>query len=80
MKTKLLTTAVLVFGVSAGAQASLVARDGGMVYDDVNNITWAADANLFQTQVASNSNLVNDIIAANNAVIHYTPNFYDNGT
>ena len=26
-----------------------MARDGGMVYDDVNNITWAADANLAQT-------------------------------
>ena len=49
MKTKLITTAVLAFGVSAGAQASLIARDGGMVYDDVNNITWAADANLSQT-------------------------------
>ena len=49
MKTKLLTTAVLAFGVSFGAQASLVARDGGMVYDTVNNITWAADANLAQT-------------------------------
>ena len=49
MKTKLLITAVLAFGVSAGAQASLVARTGGMVYDDVNNITWAADANLAQT-------------------------------
>ena len=49
MKTKLLTTAVLAFGISAGAQASLVARTGGMVYDTVNKITWAADANLAQT-------------------------------
>ena len=49
MKTKLITTAVLAFSLSTGAQASLVARTGGMVYDTVNNITWAADANLAQT-------------------------------
>ena len=50
MNTKFLTTAaVLAFSLSTGAQASLVARDGGMVYDTVNNITWAADANLAQT-------------------------------
>ena len=50
MKTKFLTTAaVLAFSLSTGAQASLVARTGGMVYDTVNNITWAADANLAKT-------------------------------
>ncbi len=50
MNTKFLTTAaVLAFSLSTGAQASLVARDGGMVYDTVNNITWAADANLAKT-------------------------------
>jgi hypothetical protein len=50
MNTKfLITAAVLALGLSTGAQASLVARTGGMVYDDVNNITWAADANLAQT-------------------------------
>ena len=51
-----------------------------MVYDTVNNITWAADANLFKTQAASNPNLVSQIIAANGGVIHDTPNVYDNGT
>ena len=51
MNTKFLTTAavVLALSLSTGAQASLVARTGGMVYDTVNNITWAADANLAQT-------------------------------
>ena len=50
MNTKFLTTAaVLALSVSTGAQASLWARTGGMVYDDVNKITWAADANLAQT-------------------------------
>ena len=58
MKATLLTTVVLALGVSTGAQASLLARAGGMVYDDVNNITWAADANLFKTQAAGNVNLV----------------------
>ena len=81
MNTKFLTTAaVLAISLSTGAQASLVARTGGMVYDTVNNITWAADANLFQTQAASNANLVSEIIAANGGVIHDTPNAYDNGT
>ena len=50
MNTKFLTTAaVLAFSLSTGAQASLVARTGGMVYDTINDITWAADANLAQT-------------------------------
>ena len=39
MNKTFLTTVVLAFGISTGAQASLVARAGGMVYDDVNNIT-----------------------------------------
>jgi len=52
-------------GFTGTSQASLVARAGGMVYDNVNNITWAADANLFKTQAASNPNLVNEIIAGN---------------
>ncbi len=64
--------------VTSNAHASLIARDGGMVYDDVNNITWASDANLFQTQAASNPNLVNDIIAGNGGVIYDTPNTYFN--
>ena len=80
MNKILLTTLVLALGVSTSAQAFLVPRTGGMVYDTVNNITWAADANLFQTQAASNPNLVNEIIAANGGVIHNTPNYYDNGT
>ncbi len=74
-------TAIVVLLVGQGftgtSQASLVARAGGMVYDDVHNITWAADANLFQTQVASNPNLVSQIIAGNGGVIHDTPNRYD---
>ena len=78
MNTKFLTTAaVLAFSLSTGAQASLVARTGGMVYDTLNNITWAADANLFQTQAASNASLVSEIITANSGVINDTANSYD---
>ena len=76
----LLLLALMGFSLTSTAQASLVARAGGMVYDDVNNITWASDANLFQTQAASNPNLVSEIIAANGGVVHDTPNGYDNGT
>jgi hypothetical protein len=76
-KTLLLITLLASVAVTSTSQASLIAREGGMVYDTVNNITWASDANLFQTQAAGNSNLVNDIIAANGGVIHDIPNLYD---
>ena len=74
--------AILILGlsISNGANASLIARASGMVYDDVHNITWAADANLFRTQADRNPNLVTEIIAANGGVIHDTGNYYDYGT
>ncbi len=76
-----LALALLVSSLATGtAHASLVARTGGMVYDDVNNITWAADANLFQTQAAGNINLVSQIITANFGVINDTANYYDGYT
>jgi hypothetical protein len=59
------------------AQSALFDRGNGLIYDDVLNATWAADANLFQTQASGNANLVADIIAANNGVIHDTPNGFD---
>ncbi|MEI6068738.1 MAG: hypothetical protein WCP96_15455 [Methylococcaceae bacterium] len=77
MNTKLTAAFVLSLSASTGAEASLVARTGGMVYDTVNKITWAADANLFQTQAAGNANLVSQIIAGNGGVIHETPNAFD---
>lgn len=41
---------VLVAGlVSGAAQASLVDRGGGMIYDDVLNVTWLQDANYAKT-------------------------------
>ena len=80
MNTRILATIAIGFSFTTTAQAALVARGTDMVYDTVNNITWAADANLFKTQAASNPNLVSQIIAANGGVIHDTPNDYDNGT
>jgi hypothetical protein len=64
-------------GFTGTSHAALFDRGNGMIYDSDQNITWSADANLFQTQAASNPNLVNQIIAANNGVIHDTPNIYD---
>lgn len=70
----------LLLSTSSG-HAALLSRDGGtMVYDTDLNITWLADANLFKTQAAGNPNIVSEIIAANNGVIHDTPNYYTNGT
>jgi hypothetical protein len=36
-------------GMSATAQAALYDRGGGLIYDDVLNVTWLQDANLAQT-------------------------------
>ena len=77
MNTRILATIALGFSFTAPTQAALVARGTDMVYDTVNNITWAADANLFKTQADSNSNLVSEIIAANGGVIHDAPNAQD---
>ena len=77
MTYKLLITSLLSLLLSSGVQAALIARGTDMVYDDVNNITWASDANLFKTQATSNHNLVSEIIAANGGVIHDTPNPWD---
>ena len=76
MNTKLIAAFVLSLSATTGAQASLWARTGGMVYDDMKNITWASDANLFKTQAASNTNLVRDIITGNGGVIHDSVNTY----
>ncbi|NJA07162.1 hypothetical protein ACQE3E_04510 [Methylomonas sp. MED-D] len=70
-------TATLLFTLSASGQAALLSRAGGtMVYDTDRNLTWVADANLFQTQAAANPNLVNQIIA-NVGTINDTPNTSD---
>ena len=53
---KLTTMAGLGLGLAAlvgGAQASLVNRGGGMIYDTTRNITWLADMNYAATQYAA---------------------------
>ena len=60
-----------------GAQASLIADGAGLVYDNVANVTWSSDANLFATMQAGNPNLVNQIIAAV-PTVHDTPYGYGN--
>ncbi len=42
---KLILAAVLVL-MAGGAQAALIDRGGGFIYDDVQDITWAQDANI----------------------------------
>ena len=46
MDIKLLTAAVLVFGVSFGAQASLTSSGPLTVFDSDQSLTWTKDANL----------------------------------
>ena len=80
MKIKLLVLIMLWGCYITTSQATLFDRGHGMIYDDVLNLTWAQDANLFQTQATKNSNLVCDIINFNGGVINDTPSNYDNGT
>ncbi|MGA9165549.1 MAG: PEP-CTERM sorting domain-containing protein [Thiobacillus sp.] len=44
-----LAALVLAMGVSGAVQAALHDRGGGLIYDDVLDITWLADANYAQT-------------------------------
>src|SRR3989344_5817518 len=51
MKSLALSLALCVTLTASGAaQAALVDRGGGLIYDDVLNITWLQDANLSLTQ------------------------------
>jgi hypothetical protein len=52
----LLVTAVLV----GNAQASLIDRGGGMIYDDILNITWIQNANLAAGSAYDNGNSATD--------------------
>jgi len=61
---------------SGPLQAALIDNGNGFIYDTVKNITWTQDANLLGTMAASNPNLVDQIISANNGVIHDLPSQY----
>lgn len=50
MKSKVMMFAALVTGAASGvAQAALHDRGGGLIYDDVLNVTWLQDANYAKT-------------------------------
>jgi len=50
MKQKTLAlSALLVLSITGTAQATLIDRTGGLIYDDVLDITWLQDANYAQT-------------------------------
>lgn len=56
--------AVLAIGLLSGAaQAALVDRGNGMVYDTDRNITWLANGSLFKTQFDADPGVVADVIA-----------------
>lgn len=49
MKSSALLSCCLLLGLSSGAQAALVNRGGGLLYDTVLNVTWLQDANYAKT-------------------------------
>lgn len=49
MKTKPLVILLLGISASTGAQASLIDRGGGLLYDNVLDVTWLQDANYAKT-------------------------------
>lgn len=49
LKTLATVAAITLVAATGTAQAALHARDGGMVYDDVLNLTWLADMNYART-------------------------------
>ena len=57
-----LTSLTLVAGlfISGAAQATLIDRGGGLIYDDVLNITWLQDANYAKTQYDNSGGALGD--------------------
>ena len=66
---KPIAVALVFSAISFSADAAFYSYGHGMVYDSSLNITWMQDANLLGTQLAGNSNLVNQIIAANGGAV-----------
>jgi len=70
----------MILAYSSGAGAALIDRGGGMIYDDVLNVTWLQDANLAETNTFGVSginadgtmswNTAQDWIAAMNAAAY----------
>lgn len=55
-----LAVTMSVMGITS-AQAALIDRGGGMIYDDVLNITWLKDANYAATQFSESGGVVGDV-------------------
>lgn len=51
MNNKLLRSILplVVLGAASGAEAALIDRGGGLIYDDVLDVTWLQDANYFRS-------------------------------
>lgn len=64
----ILLSSLILFNISHSANAALVQRSGGLVYDTELNVTWIADFNFFGTQASLNPNLINEIISASPTV------------
>lgn len=75
MRQNLLGVLTVVSLVAVPAEAALIARGNGMVYDSTRNVTWVADANLFKTQVDQDRALVERIISGR-PVLHVGPTEY----
>lgn len=49
-------------GFISVSEAALYDRGNGLIYDDVLNVTWLQDTNLFKAQATNDANLVNEIV------------------
>lgn len=58
-KTPLILALLAGLSLSGAAQATLIDRGGGMLYDDVLNITWLQDANYAKTSGYDTDGLMN---------------------
>jgi hypothetical protein len=59
----LIALAFITSATMAGtAQAALSTNGNGLIYDNISNISFTSDANLFKTQATSDANLINTII------------------
>jgi hypothetical protein len=66
----LLIALVMVLGLSVSAQATLIDKGGGLIYDDHLNITWLQDANYAATELTDTR--VSAIIGAVGSVAGHT--------
>jgi len=72
--------ALLLLGAGA-ANAGLIDRGNGAIFDSDLNSVWTKDANLFKTLATSNASLVTDVISAvNGQITDSSGTYFLNGT